>query len=103
MPWLRKAAFAVRKAGDQVLEIRSDVPLREPVMQMRIQLGCGHEISRDYILMASPVRDVPRNALGGATASQPERLAGSVRRRLRFGARYVCARCNRQPILCRPA
>ncbi len=103
LPWLRKAAFAVRKAGDQVLEIRSDVPLREPVMQMRIQLGCGHEISRDYILMASPVRDVPRNALGGATASQPERLAGSVRRRLRFGARYVCARCNRQPILCRPA
>ena len=77
LPWLRKAAFAVRKAGDQVLEIRSDVPLREPVMQMRIQLGCGHEISRDYILMASPVRDVPRNALGGATASQPERLAGS--------------------------
>ena len=103
LPWLRKAAFAVRKAGDQVLEIRSDVPLREPVMQMRIQLGCGHEISRDYILMASPVRDVPRNALGELQLRSRNGWRGAMRRRLRFGARYVCARCNRQPILCRPA
>jgi Tfp pilus assembly protein FimV len=102
LPWLRKAAFAVRKAGDQVLEIRSDVPLREPVMQMRIQLGCGHEISRDYILMASPVRDVPRNALGSysfaAGTVGGERCVGAC-----GSAPGVCARCNRQPMLCRPA
>jgi len=77
LPWLQKAAFAVRKAKDHILEIRSDLPLREPVMQMRIQLGCGHEISRDYILMASPARDVPRNTLAPTASSQQERLTGS--------------------------
>jgi len=77
LPWLQKAAFVVRKAKDHILEIRSESPLREPVMQMRIQLGCGHEISRDYILMASPARDVPRNALAPNASSQQERLAGS--------------------------
>lgn len=76
LPWLSKAAFVVRTAGGKVLEIRSDAPLREPVMQMRIQLGCGHEISRDYILMASPAREVPRNALAPSASSQPDRLAG---------------------------
>jgi len=54
LPWLKKAVFNVRKGTHPVLEIRSDVPLREPIMQLSVQLGCGHEISRDYIIMASP-------------------------------------------------
>ena len=54
LPWLRKANMAVRGGASPVLEIRTELPLREPVMQLTLQLGCGHEISRDYILMASP-------------------------------------------------
>ena len=56
LPWLKKAGLSVRKGVQPVLEIRSDAPLREPIMQLTVLLGCGHEISRDYILMASPQR-----------------------------------------------
>lgn len=56
LPWLKKAVLNVRKGAQPVLEIRSDTPLREPIMQLAVQLACGHEISRDYILMASPPR-----------------------------------------------
>lgn len=57
LPWLRQASFAIRKGADYALEIHSTVPLREPLVQMTIQLGCGHDISRSYMLMASPVKD----------------------------------------------
>lgn len=56
LPWLKKAGLNVRKGAQPVLEIRSDTPLREPIMQFAVHLGCGHEISREYILMASPQR-----------------------------------------------
>jgi hypothetical protein len=56
LPWLKKAGLSVRKGAQPVLEIRSEAPLREPIVQLAVQMGCGHEISRDYILMASPAR-----------------------------------------------
>ncbi|UCV18303.1 type IV pilus assembly protein FimV [Ferribacterium limneticum] len=59
LPWLKKAGLSVRKGAQPVLEIRSDVQLREPIMQLAVQLGCGHEVSREYILMASPQRADP--------------------------------------------
>lgn len=65
LPWLKKASLTIRKGIPPVLEIRSEVPLREPIMQLAIQLGCGHEISRDYIVMASPARE------GGVPAVEP--------------------------------
>ena len=55
LPWLKKATLAVRKGTPPILEIRSGAPLREPVLQIGIHLGCGHEVSRDYVIMASPV------------------------------------------------
>ncbi|MBS1130450.1 MAG: hypothetical protein H6R16_1452 [Proteobacteria bacterium] len=57
LPWLKKASLTIRKGVSPVLEIRSEAPLREPIMQLAVQLGCGHEISRDYVVMASPARE----------------------------------------------
>lgn len=57
LPWLKKASLSIRKGVPTLLEIRSEAPLREPILQLAIQLGCGHEISRDYIVMASPARE----------------------------------------------
>lgn len=54
LPWLKKATLSVRKGSPSVLEIRSDVPLREPITQIAVQVGCGHEFSREYMLLASP-------------------------------------------------
>lgn len=59
LPWLKKAALSLRKAGTPVLEIRSEAPLREPILQLAVQVGCGHEISREYMLLASPPTDRP--------------------------------------------
>lgn len=59
LPWLKKAALSLRKAGGSVLEIRSEAPLREPILQLAVQVGCGHEISREYMLLASPPTDRP--------------------------------------------
>lgn len=74
LPWLSKAAMAVRGGADPVLEIRSEAPLREPIMQLTVRLGCGHEVSRDYILMASPatVREAASLAAPVASVSVAE-------------------------------
>lgn len=75
LPWLSKAAMAVRGGASPVLEIRTEAPLREPLMQLTLRLGCGHEVSRDYILMASPatVREAAPLAAPVATASALEK------------------------------
>lgn len=57
LPWLKQASLSVRKGTPQVLQIRSEIPLREPILQVAIQLACGHEISREYMLLASPARE----------------------------------------------
>lgn len=90
-PWLRKATFSVRRGPNPVLEIRTEVPLREPLMQMTIQLGCGHEVSRSYMLLASPGREVsPSSVSSTAVRSETARDAVSdtpvVRPRLRSRA-----------------
>ncbi|WP_428828298.1 FimV family protein [Azonexus sp. IMCC34842] len=58
LPWLKKATFSLRKGNPPVLEIRSDVILREPILQLAVQLSCGHEVSREYMLLASPEKTV---------------------------------------------
>ncbi len=69
-PWLKKAVLNVRKGAHPVLEVSSETPMREPIMQLAVQLGCGHEISRDYTLLASPVR--------GTTSPPPAPRAAEI-------------------------
>jgi len=57
LPWLAKASLSIRKATPPVLEIRSEIPLREPILQLAVQMTCGVEVSREYMLLASPLRD----------------------------------------------
>lgn len=77
LPWLKKATLSVRKGVPPVLEIRSGAPLREPLLQIGVYLGCGHEVSRDYVIMASPVNAVlspvaePRLSGVESSASSP--------------------------------
>lgn len=54
LPWLKKAGFRVRAGVPKVLEIRLDTPLREPILELAVHIGCGHEVSRQYVLLASP-------------------------------------------------
>ncbi len=54
IPFLRRAVFSVRRGVLPVVELRSEIPLREPLLQIGIYLGCGHEVSREYLLLLSP-------------------------------------------------
>lgn len=74
LPWLRRGAMTVRAGASPVLEIRSEVPLREPILQLTLLLGCGHEVSRDYVLMASPAesQEVATVAASPAPESAPD-------------------------------
>lgn len=57
LPWLKRAVFSIRKGGTApVLEIRSEAPLRDPILQVSVHVACGHEIVRDYMILASPER-----------------------------------------------
>ncbi|MBI2276651.1 MAG: hypothetical protein HYU74_04815 [Dechloromonas sp.] len=55
LPWLKRAGFKVRNGVPKILEIRPETPLREPILELAVYLGCGHEVSRQYVLLASPV------------------------------------------------
>jgi pilus assembly protein FimV len=57
LPWLKKASFSIRKAMPPVLEIRSETPLSEPILQLAVQMSCGIEVVRQYVLLASPIQD----------------------------------------------
>lgn len=61
LPWLKRGSFSIQPGQPPVLEIRSAAPLREPLMQVVVYLACGHEVSREYTLMASPsmTQEVP--------------------------------------------
>ena len=69
LPWLKKATMSIRKSTPPVLEIRSDTLLHEPIMQLAVQMTCGVEVSREYVLLASPQNDT----LPVVDASRPER------------------------------
>lgn len=57
LPFLKKAKLTIRRSTPPVLEIHSALPLREPILQLAVQVGCGQEVSREYVFLASPVND----------------------------------------------
>lgn len=75
LPWLKKAAFSLRRGPSAILEIRSGQPLREPALMLAVQVGCGLEISKEYTLLAMPA-DSARPALlppkGTVSAEAPQ-------------------------------
>ncbi|MDP3540334.1 MAG: hypothetical protein Q8S26_16690 [Azonexus sp.] len=92
LPWLKKATLVVRKGKPLVLEIRSDVPLSEPILELAVHIGCGQEVSRQYVLLASPVKDgappvVDPRPLREASISSDSRSASRNTRHIPVAAR----------------
>lgn len=81
LPWLKKAVFAVRPGKPALLEIRSDSPLREPIMELAVALGCGHDISRVYVLLASPAPEKPRAGEQPPAIAAPAAIPAATERR----------------------
>ena len=76
LPWLRQADLSVRSGLVPVLEIRSASPLRDPILQIGVHLGCGYEISRQYMLLAGPAAGAATPA--GGPAASPETIVPPV-------------------------
>lgn len=70
LPWLKQAQLVVRSAPRPVLEITTHTPVREPVLQIALAVGCGQDLSREYTLLASP-------QMSGAPVLDPVPLDGS--------------------------
>lgn len=71
LPWLKDATLNLRKGPKPVLEIRTQTALREPASQLAVAVGCGHEVSRSYVLFASPASE-------GAAAVVAPKVASSA-------------------------
>jgi len=55
VPWLRRAALNLRPgASFPILEVRSEQPVNDPVIQLGVAVACGFETQRDYTLFLSP-------------------------------------------------
>lgn len=83
LPWLKQATLSVRWGYPPVLEIRPGVPLADPVFAVVVNVSCGHDIVREYVVFASPpigraVDTSPRGRVPAATPA-PRRQAGAAR------------------------
>ena len=78
LPSLKRAIFSIRKGLPPILEIRSNIPLRDPILQVSIHIACGHEFVRDYIILASP------EPATSPTASEPVVRQPQLRQPLDF-------------------
>lgn len=54
IPWLRQGRLSVRQGSAPAVLLESSQPLRDPLLVVAIELGCGNEIHREYTLLASP-------------------------------------------------
>jgi hypothetical protein len=96
LPWLKQATFSVRRGHPPVLEIRSSVPLADPVLAVVVYVSCGHDVVREFVVFPSP-------PLGRtADASPPGRVpaAAPAERRPAEPARTAVA--PRQTVVARP-
>ena len=85
LPWLKQATFSIRRGYPSVLEIRSSVPLADPVLAVVVYVSCGHDVVREYVVFASP----PMGRAAGPSPSPqvrapaatpaPRRQAGAAR------------------------
>lgn len=83
LPWLKQATFSLRRGHPPVLEIRSSVPLADPVLAVAVYVSCGHDVVREYVVFASPPlgRAVDKLPPAKAPAAAPaqRRPAGAAR------------------------
>ena len=57
IPWIKSAHLTVRQGTPPVLEIRSQQVIAEPIMAFAVQVSCGQEFVREYMILASPPKE----------------------------------------------
>jgi pilus assembly protein FimV len=54
MPWLKQATLSIRRGQPPVLLISSHLPLKDPALGIAVEVVCGYDVVREYVLLASP-------------------------------------------------
>lgn len=57
LPWLKQAELRLVPGKPAQLKIASQQVMRDPVMRLAVHLACGHEVNREYTILASPSID----------------------------------------------
>ena len=76
LPWLRDADLRIQQGKPPVLSIVGRERVREPIVQLALHVACGHEVYREYTLLASPPVELP----AGSVVDVPARLAQASER-----------------------
>jgi hypothetical protein len=59
------------QAGSLYLQLSSHAAVRQPIVEFRVFVACGHNLFRDYLIMAAPRGEAP------APAATPARIASA--------------------------
>jgi len=55
IPWLGQAAIHIESSGNrQHLVLRTTHPVRQPVLKIGLEVGCGYNLRRDYTILLDP-------------------------------------------------
>ncbi len=78
LPWLKQGSFSIRPGKLPLLELTASQYVNEPVLQLTLHVACGHEVTRTYLLLASPPRqraavDSEQRAESPSSAATPVR------------------------------
>lgn len=76
LPWLRDADLRIQQGKPPVLSIAGRQRVREPIVQVALHIACGHEIYREYTLLASPRVEPPT----GGVVDMPARVSEPLER-----------------------
>ena len=53
-PWLQNGSLSILKAHPPVLLVTSRKRIVEPTLRIALNVGCGHNVQRDYTILLSP-------------------------------------------------
>lgn len=73
LPWLREADLRIRPGRPPVLLISGGQRVRDPVVQVALHIACGHEVYREYTLLASPRAEPETVEMPARIEAQAER------------------------------
>lgn len=77
LPWLKEGTLRVRPGKPPVLEIKSHLPINDPLFEVAIQISCGYDSTREFVVAVSP----RSNAELKAPSALPKSEAAPVARR----------------------
>lgn len=71
LPWLRDADLRIRPGQPPQLLIEGRQRARDPVVQIGLQILCGHQVQREYTLLASPDEGVANAEVETVASAKP--------------------------------